>query len=434
LGRSIHISRTVNHTEILPERTMKICILTFGTRGDVQPYIALGVGLKATGHEVTVATLAEFRSLVLEYGLQHATLRGDFLKAAQSAEGKSALAGRSNPLKLIQQYIAMARETLEDEWASAQQADVLVYNSAALGGYHIAEKMGIRALASFPAPLYSPTREFPSPFLPFRDLGPFNKWSHQLFAAIGPAMYRRPIREWRRDVLGLPPAKGEDRLRGQPVTTLYAYSEAVLPRPTDWNASSVVTGYWFLDAPSDWRPEPALVKFLQEGLPPVYVGFGSMFMNGGVRQTDIVLQALRLAGQRGVLATGWGGLTAANAPEGVFVLEAVPHDWLFPQVAAVVHHGGAGTTGAGLRAGKPTVICPFVGDQSFWGRRVATLGAGPTPIPRGQFTAERLADAIGMAVSDQDMRQRAATLGVVIRAEDGVGRAIACITSRLSRQ
>jgi len=392
--------------------------MTLGTRGDVQPYIALGVGLKAVGHQVTIATLDEFKSSVIEYGLQHDTLRGDFLKAAQSPEG------RGNPLKLIRQYIEMARETLEDEWASAQKADVLIYNSAALGGYHIAEKLGIPAFASFPAPMYSPTREFPSPFLPFRNLGPFNKWSHHFFMTIGPAMCRRPINEWRREVLGLPPAKGEDRLRGKSVTKLYAYSQAVVPRPSDWDESSVVTGYWFLDTPSDWRPDPALVNFLQTGPPPVYVGFGSMFMNGGKDKTEIVLQALRMAGQRGVLATGWGGLTADTAPKDIFILDAVPHDWLFPKVAAVVHHGGAGTTGAGMRAGKPMVICPFVGDQPFWGRRAATLGVSPPPISQSKLSAERLAAAIKRAVADNDMRQRAATLGETIRAEDGIGNAI----------
>jgi hypothetical protein len=138
---------------------MRICILTIGTRGDVQPYIALGRGLQAAGHEVTVATLLEFRSLVMDYGLQHDTLRGDFIKAAQRAEAQSAVEGPGVLLKLPRQYIEMARETLEDEWASARKADVLVYSSASLGGYHIAEKMGVPAFASFPAPLYSPTRE-----------------------------------------------------------------------------------------------------------------------------------------------------------------------------------------------------------------------------------------------------------------------------------
>ena len=224
-------------------------------------------------------------------------------------------------------------------------------------------------------------------------------------------------------------AKGETQLRGKPVPILYGYSEAVVPRPADWDETSIVTGYWFLDAPANWQPDPALVKFLQAGPPPVYIGFGSMFMNGGARKTDIVLKALKLAGQRGVLATGWGGLIADNAPEGIFVLDAVPHDWLFPQMAAIVHHGGAGTTGASLRVGKPTVICPFVGDQPFWGRRVAALGVGPAPIPQSRLTAERLADAIKQAVTDTDMRRNAATLGEAIRAEDGIGRAVEYIAN-----
>jgi sterol 3beta-glucosyltransferase len=409
---------------------MKICVLTIGTRGDVQPYLALGLGLQAAGHTVAIATLAEFRSLVLDHGLQHDLIRGDFLKAAQSAEGKAVLAGRGNPVKLIRQYIAMAAETLADEWTSAQRADVLVYNAAALGGEHLAEKLGIPAFASFPTPLYSPTREFPSPFSPIADLGPLNRLSHRLFGAVGPALYRGPIRKWRREVLGLP-AKTPVARRDRPVPILYAYSSAVVPRPPDWDASGVVTGYWFLDAPADWRPEPALIEFLQTGPPPVYVGFGSMFMNGGTRKTELVVAALRMAGQRGVLATGWGGLTADTAPEGLFVLDAVPHDWLFPQTAAVVHHGGAGTTGAALRAGKPMVICPFVGDQPFWGRRVAALGVGPAPIAQRRLTAERLAQAISQAVADQDMRQRAAALGETIRAEDGVGVAVAYINRHL---
>jgi sterol 3beta-glucosyltransferase len=408
---------------------MKICILTFGTRGDVQPYIALGVGLKAAGQDVTLATLMEFKSLILDHGLQHDGLRGDFLKAAQSAEGKSAVEGRGNPLKLIRQYIEMARETLEDEWTSAQKADVLVYNSAAMGGYHIAEKLGIPAFAAFPAPLYTPTREFPSPFFPFRNLGPFNKLSHRFFAALGPALYRRPIGEWRRDRLGLPPAKGEDRLNGKPVTKLYAYSPAVLPRPADWDAASLVTGYWFLDAPTGWQPDAALVRFLQAGLPPVYVGFGSMFMLGGARKTEIVVEALRLAGQRGVLATGWGGLTADNTSADIFVLEAAPHDWLLPRMAAVVHHGGAGTSGAALRAGKPQIICPFVGDQFFWGRRMADLGAGAPPVSQYRLTAEKLAQAIQLAVSDASIQQRARSLGETIRAEHGVEIAVQHILS-----
>jgi len=406
---------------------VKICILTIGTRGDVQPYIALGLGLKAAGHEVTLSTLDEFKSLVHQYGLLHDSLRGDFLKVARSTIGEKG----GNQLKRIRQYIEMAKDTLADEWTSAQRANVLIYSPAAIGGYHIAEKLEIPTFAAFPAPLYSPTREFPNPFLPFRNLGPFNRLSHQLFAKLGPAMYRGPIDQFRKSVLDLPPAKGENLLRGKPITKLYAYSEAVVPRPADWDESSVVTGYWFLDAPANWQPDPELVKFLQEGSPPVYIGFGSMFIGGGKQKTEIALEALRLAGQRGILATGWGGLKADHTSKDVFVLDSIPHDWLFPKAAAVVHHGGAGTTGAAIRAGKPQIICPFVGDQFFWGQRMADLGVSPSPIPQTKLTAERLADAIKYAVSDTNIRQRALSLGETVRAENGIERAVNFLLSNV---
>ena len=228
--------------------------MTIGTQGDVQPYVALGLGLSAAGHEVTIATLEEFKPLVHNYGLQHNTLRGDFLKVARTTSDESATRKLGNPLRLIRQYVEMARDTLEDEWSSVHRAELFIYSPAAIGGYHIAEKLGVPAFAAFPTPLYSPTKEFPSPFLPFANLGPFNKLSHRLFARLGPTLYRRPIGEWRREVLGLPPAKGETMLHGKPVTKLYAYSEVVLPRPTDWDESSLITGYWFLDRSADWLP------------------------------------------------------------------------------------------------------------------------------------------------------------------------------------
>jgi sterol 3beta-glucosyltransferase len=248
---------------------------------------------------------------------------------------------------------------------------------------------------------------------------------------MGPAIYRSPINQFRKSVLDLPPAKGENILRGKPITKLYAYSEAVVPRPADWDESSVVTGYWFLDAPANWQPDPQLVRFLQEGSMPVYIGFGSMFIGGGKHKTEIAIQALRLAGQRGILATGWGGLTADSSSKDIFVLDSIPHDWLFPKVATIVHHGGAGTTGAAIRAGKPQIICPFVGDQFFWGRRVADLGVAPSPIPQTILTAERLADAMKYAVTNANLQQRALSIGETIRAENGVERAVRRILSNV---
>jgi sterol 3beta-glucosyltransferase len=239
------------------------------------------------------------------------------------------------------------------------------------------------------------------------------------------------VNRWRREVLKLPPGPRSPsalvHTDGRPMPVLLGYSAHVFPRPADFPAQASVAGFWFLDQPADWSPSPELLAFLEAGPPPAYIGFGSMAGRNPERLTRAALEAVAAAGCRAVLATGWGGLTAAEAPAHVHFLEAVPHNGLFPQGAAVVHPGGAGTTGAGLRAGRTTVVCPLVGDQPFWGRRVAALGAGPAPLSKSTLTAERLAEAISTAVTDSAMRQRAEALGQRIRAEDGVARAIGYI-------
>ena len=166
----------------------------------------------------------------------------------------------------------------------------------------------------------------------------------------------------------------------------------------------------------------------------VYVGFGSMTGNDPERLTTITLEALRLSGRRGVLLSGWAGLAEGDLPDSVLRLDAVPHDWLFPRMAVVVHHGGVGTTHVGLRAGVPNVVVPFFGDQPFWGDRVQALGAGPRPIPRDELTAERLAAAIETATSDGAMRARAAEVGQKIQAERGVEEAVAIVNRYLAQQ
>jgi UDP:flavonoid glycosyltransferase YjiC (YdhE family) len=173
------------------------------------------------------------------------------------------------------------------------------------------------------------------------------------------------------------------------------------------------------------------VNFLQSGPPPVYIGFGSMVNSKPEETTALVLQALARTGQRGVLSAGWGGLMKADLPETVFMIGSIPFSWLFPQMAAVVHHGGAGTTSMGLRAGIPSVITPFMGDQPFWGQRVYELGVGSRPIPLRHLTVERLAESIRCAVSDTAMREKAARLGKLIQAENGIARAVAIIEQNI---
>jgi UDP:flavonoid glycosyltransferase YjiC (YdhE family) len=201
----------------------------------------------------------------------------------------------------------------------------------------------------------------------------------------------------------------------------------VLPKPPDWDDNHHVTGYWFLGAQPDWRPPAELVHFLESGPPPVYVGFGSMINKDPERQTRLVLRALELAGQRGVLLTGYGAVARLNTSASVFYVNDVPHSWLFPRMAAVVHHGGAGTTAAGLRAGVPSLITPFLLDQYAWADRVVELGVGPRLVHNKRLTAGKLAQAIHTAVTDSTLRARAAAFGERIRAENGVARAVELI-------
>jgi sterol 3beta-glucosyltransferase len=253
-----------------------------------------------------------------------------------------------------------------------------------------------------------------------------NRLSHQLFRQIMWQGSRSGDQVARQQVLGLPNAPffgPYNSAASSRYPIVYGFSPAVIPKPADWR-NTHVTGYWFLDELPDWIPPAALLDFLKRGEPPVYIGFGSMGSRDPEATADLVLQAIERTGQRAILQSGWGGLSKMDLPDNVFLVDSVPHSWLFSRVAAVVHHGGAGTTAAGLRAGVPNIVIPFFGDQPFWGRRVAELGVGPAPIPRKQLTVDRLTAAIYQAVHDRAMQKCAADLGAKIQAEDGIGNVV----------
>jgi sterol 3beta-glucosyltransferase len=408
---------------------MKITILTVGSRGDVQPFVALGLGLQQTGHLVTLCTGHNFQSFVEGHGLPYAPLTADFITLLETPEGRAAIEGKGR-LPLLKQVRPMMRQMLDEAWTAVQQAapDRLIYHPKVLAGYHLAEKLGIPGIHSLPLPLHTPTREFPILLLGDKNLGGWlNKQSYKMMRGVT-LPFGGMVNEWRKTALDLPPrsriANEMMGPNGRPTPTLYAYSPHVVPTPDDWPDSTLASGYWFLDAPSDWQPPADLAAFLQAGPPPVYIGFGSMVGKDPARLGEIAVAALQKTGQRGLLASGLGGLQAAGLPDDIFMLESAPHEWLFPQVAAVIHHGGSGTTGAGLRAGKPTIICPFIADQPFWGHRVHELGVGPAPIPQKKLTVETLAAAIETAVTNKTMQTKAAELGEKIRGERGVETAV----------
>ena len=409
---------------------MKILITTFGTRGDIQPFIALAKGLLAAGYEIALATAQGFQRDVEAHHVPYAYMDNTLLELTESVLDDSR--GMGNMLSSIRQMGPAIRRMMDDEWAAVRdfQPDVIIYHPKCLGSIHTAEKLGIPAMLSVPLP-YAPTREFAMPFFT-ADLGPrLNRLTYQI-TGLSSAMYANSVNDFRKKTLKLPPvgrfADWMIRANGEPVPMLNSYSPQVVPVPEDYLAHVHVTGYWFLDHDPNWQPDPALLDFLDAGPAPIYIGFGSVSARNARKRTQHVLDAARATGQRVVFASGWGDVDTADFPDHVFALKSVPHDWLFPRMQAVAHHGGAGTTAAGLRAGKPTIICPFLGDQPFWGKRVYDLGVGPQPIPQGKITADKLSQAIIQVIQDEDMQQRAAELGAKIRAEDGIACAINVIT------
>ena len=413
---------------------MKITVFAAGSRGDIQPCVALSKGLQEAGYQICLAAPEDFADFVQEHNVNFCPLRGDVQQIMASDTGREFMeTGGANPVKsigAIRKMIApVVKEMVEDAYAACRDADALICLGVfSAFGQSIAEALGIPIISIEPTPLL-PTREFAAPSWPFqKDLGGLhNRLSGLAMLDVIWLWYRPFVNDFRKS-LELAPytaARFYQALRSTPM--LGAYSPTIIPRPADWPNDFYVTGYFFLDTLTDWQPSPELKAFLEAGDPPVYIGFGSMAGRSPEKLAKLTLEALAKSGQRGLLLTGWGGLQTELVPDNVFVLDAAPHSWLFPRMAAVVHHGGAGTTAEALRAGVPSIILPFVFDQPFWGARIKALGLGPDPIPQKKLTADHLAHAIQIAVTDSKIKQRANSFGAAIRAENGIANAIKII-------
>ncbi len=412
---------------------MRINIVTSGSRGDIQPYIPLALGLQRAGHMVKITTASDYREWICSYGIEYARLVGDVRQMMDGEQGLRFVESKGfGTLKeLARMMEPIAYQAMRDILASSQDADLLIGSFGSYAPvYTAATKLGISWIMAMLQPVH-PTREFPSFAVTNKvTAGPIgNRISHLLVEQAQWMIFRKIGNRVRREALNMEPYPFFGVLREtrkQRIPTIYGYSPSVLPKPRDWDDHIHVTGYWFLDEPA-WQPPARLVDFLEAGPSPVYIGFGSMLHRHPEQPAQIAVDALRRVNQRGILVTGWNGLKASDLPDSVITIDFAPHGWLFPQMAAVVHHGGAGTTGASLRAGVPTIITPVFADQPWWGMRVHSLGVGPKPIPRAELTAEILAEAIQTTVTEPRMRKRATCLGQSIRAEDGVGNAVRVI-------
>ncbi len=408
---------------------MKVCIFSIGTQGDVRPFVALGLGLQEAGHQVCIVTGDSCESLVRSHGLDYAPLTADFLEVmARDAE---VLQRGLNPVALLatarRELLAMAADWPAQASAAVAGAGLLLGNGmvAALASA-LGERYGIPVVETHLQPV-TPCPDIPPMMLPpprRSRPGVVNQSLYHLCRLLTWQMLSPAYRAVR-EQLGLQslPWYGPFYRRRRPQQLLYGFSPSLVPPSRHWPESVQVAGNWFLDEAEQWQPPQALQDFLDAGDKPVYVGFGSMLGDDSAALSEVILQALRNTGQRAIFASGWGGLAAVD-DECVYCLQAAPHDWLFPRVSVAIHHGGAGTTAAAARAGIPSVVMPFFGDQPFWAWRLAQLGVAPPALQRKGLYAADVEAALREA-GGALMQLRAAQLGEQLRAEDGVATAVA---------
>lgn len=417
---------------------MKIVIVTIGTRGDVQPYLALAKGLISAGHSVTLCTHANFEPFAREHGVPLAPMPGDVQEILNSERGREILS-RKNPIALSRGMTELAMPVL------AQYAQVILEATrgadlilgSALGYFNSITAAQVNQVPLRMASLqwWTPTAAFPHAV--GRSLPPgvpgaaaLNRASYSTTAWALVLVANRMLNRVRADMTGLPPLGFRDYfhdLFNQTQPVFYPASPHILPRPAEWGANVHQTGFWFLDQASTYPPPPDLHAFLEAGPPPIFIGFGSMTDRDPAAMGALVRQAVRQAGVRAVILSGWAGLAPLDDPA-IHVIDNAPHDWLFPRMAAVVHHGGMGTTFAALHAGVPQVIVPYSADQPFWAERAVRLGVASGWRRRYSTNAEWLAGAIRAAVSDARVAETARALGQHIRADQGVSQAVEAIS------
>lgn len=415
----------------------RIGIIAIGTRGDIAPMTGVAVRLREAGHDVVVVGHNLFAELVRGCGLRFLPLDPD--TAATPADVADALESMGgNPVKLLAAAIGPSGMRRMAEGALTALADepldvLLMSPIAQLAGLPLAEAKGIPSISLRLQPL-SATSAYPPSVLGGWSVGGFgNRLAARAGTAAIDRLYAGVTADLRRR-LDLPPASVRALRRRRteahwPIQ--YGYSPTVLPRPSDWRPGIDVVGYWFPARPLDWQPPEELTRFLADGPPPVFIGFGSLTMTKATaaRLSELVPKALRAAGLRGVLQAGWAGL-AGSGPD-LITIGDVPHDWLFERVSAVVHACGAGTTAAGLRAGLPAIGIPGpAGDQTFWARRLRQLGVSPATLSPRTLTEDRLAAAFRSAHADEP-RAAAARVAAGIATEDGPGAVLKKIESLL---
>lgn len=409
---------------------MRIALFTTGSRGDVQPFLALGRRLLENGHQVLLATHESFRSVCEKEELTFAPLPGDpyeFLHSAEGANfiGKQGVQAFSSGIKILR--LGLEPITLDAKRACENfGAELCLWNLPTIMVDSVARSLNIPSIGVGLQPV-TPTVEFTHSMLPppRYSIRWLNRISYSLMFGLGWTILGQEINRCRTQLLGLPSLNSKEfsQLEKRKFC-LYAFSESLVARPYDWPENVQITGYWFKEALGEVL-DVRLKQFLDGGSPPVVFGFGSMVTGDPVIRARTVVQAVQKAGVRAVLLTGWGGMVPEDLlPEQIFATQFAPHDCLLPHAAAFCHHGGAGTTAAAMKAGIPSIICPFSVDQHFWGQYAWRKQIATEPLPQQKLSVEALAQAIRVACNNQGMNERSRQISESVRREDGLGNAV----------
>ncbi|MET4731438.1 sterol 3beta-glucosyltransferase [Thalassospira sp. MBR-102] len=416
---------------------MHILLMTYGTRGDIQPFIALAYGLQQTGHMVTLAAPGRFQSLVQQHGLAFAPLTDALINltskpqfANASNPGTGFLKKISSILKLRAQGRDLQGALLDDifETINRLRPDKIVFHPKAFGALAIADHFAIPAILAQLIPALIPTRAYPHIGFPnMSDCQKYNLLTGKLVKGLVNLSLRNSLRDWASKRHKAIPYQKFDILKSQKfgaITILNAYSNAIIARPNDWPKKAAVTGYWFVND-ALYEPSTEMTSFIKNSQKLIYIGFGSMPAANPQKTAQMLIDAVKQANAQAIIATGWGGIASdVDWPSNIYAVREVPHEWMFKHVKTAIHHGGAGTCAAALRAGCPSIIVPFFGDQPFWAKRLYTIGVAHQLIPSSKLDAKCLASAISDILATPQVHETAKRIAKQISHENGVATAV----------
>lgn len=412
-----------------------VTLISVGSTGDILPYISLAIKLKEKGARVTLCSYVNYTELVQNNKINFYPLSFDIKDFLKSED-----IGKRFTKNFFKEMAAL-KKTLEpvfyrnfdETWEASKNADILIYHPLVYNGLNLAEKLDIPAFLSAAVPVLAPTKDFTVPTFGYKDLGLLNKLSY-LTLRLSLMPYHSIINNWSVKKLGLKPYtpfKSPFKRNGKDIPILYSYSPALFPAASDWKEHVNISGYWFLNQQHYWKPSEELTQFINSGPPPIYIGFGSMPGTNTDKLTEIIIDTINLSKQRAIVATGWGGLNKIENTKNILCIESAPHDWLFPRVSLIIHHGGSGTTAATLKFAKPSIICPFMLDQFFWSKLLYKKGLSLKPLPQITLNSGQLVSFINETLKDNKIKENISNLSSTINNEDGPEEAARFISSYL---